>query len=144
MSRSDLNFTFLVFLKHLIGIAVMVVTGTLLYIFAEPMVRIITQDPGAIPIAKRCLRIVAFTQPVQTSAWIFAGALRGAGDTKWPFIITATSNWCIRTMGAFLCIVVFGLGLPEAVICMCLDNLVRLVWTGLHFRKGKWKTAIRY
>ncbi len=128
---------------NLIGIAVMVVTGTLLYIFAEPMVRIITQDAGAIPIAKRCLRIVAFTQPVQTSAWIFAGALRGAGDTKWPFIITATSNWCIRTMGAFLCIVVFGLGLPEAVICMCLDNLVRLVWTGLHFRKGNWKHAIK-
>ena len=128
---------------NIIGAVVMLFTGTMLFVFAEPMVRIITQDPGAIPIAKKCLRIVATTQPVQTAAWIFAGALRGAGDTKWPFIITATSNWSIRTLGSVLCIVVFGWGLPEAVICMCLDNAVRLVWMGLHFHKGQWKQALQ-
>ena len=86
--------------------------------------------------------IVAFVQPIQTIAWIFAGALRGAGDTKWRFYITAVCNWSIRALGAVLCIRVFGMGLPEVVICMCLDNTVRMFWMGIRFRSGKWQQAI--
>ncbi len=126
-----------------LGAAFMVFAGVMLYVFAEPLVRIITQDEAAVALAKECLRIVAFIQPVQTIAWIYAGALRGAGDTKWPFYITAICNWGIRTLGAYLCIRVFHLGLPQAVICMCTDNFVRMIWMGVHFHKGKWKTAIQ-
>ena len=126
-----------------LGTAVMILAGVILYVFAEPLVRIITQDERAVSLAKECLRIVAFIQPVQTGAWIYAGALRGAGDTKWPFYITAVCNWGIRTAGVYLCIRVFGLGLPEAVICMCADNAVRCLWTWLRFRSRKWEHAIK-
>ncbi|MBQ8953785.1 MAG: MATE family efflux transporter [Clostridia bacterium] len=126
-----------------IGGAVMVFAGVMLYVFAEPLVRVITPDEQAVALAKTCLRIVAFIQPVQTAAWIFAGALRGAGDTKWPFYITAVCNWGIRTVGVYLCIRVFHLGLPEAVVCMCADNAVRCVWTGLRFHSRKWENAIQ-
>jgi len=114
----------------------------MLYAFAEPLVRIITPDEGAIALAKKCLRIVAFVQPIQTVAWIYAGALRGAGDTKWPFYITAACNWGIRTLGAWLCIRVFRLGLPQAVMCMCADNFVRMICMGAHFHKGAWKHVL--
>ena len=124
------------------GAGVMVLAGVLLYTLAEPMVRIITQDPDAVALAAKCLRIVAFIQPVQTVAWIFAGALRGAGDTRWPFYITAACNWGIRTVGVFLCIRVFHLGLPEAVVCMCADNLARSICMGLRFRAGHWQHAL--
>ena len=127
----------------MIGAAVMVFAGVMLYVFAEPLVRIITPDEQAVALAKTCLRTVAFIQPIQTSAWIFAGALRGAGDTKWPFYITAVCNWGIRTVGVYLCIRVFHLGLPEAVICMCADNAVRCVWTGLRFHGRKWENALQ-
>ena len=125
-----------------IGASVMVFAGVMLYVFADPLVRIITPDEKAIALAKVCLRIVAFIQPIQTSAWIFAGALRGAGDTKWPFYITAASNWGIRTLGVYLLIRVFGLGLPHAVVCMCLDNAARCVLMGLRFRTGHWKKLL--
>ena len=125
-----------------LGTIVMILAGVILYVFAEPLVRIITQDERAVALAKTCLRIVAFIQPVQTGAWIYAGALRGAGDTKWPFYITAVCNWGIRTAGVFLCIRVFHLGLPEAVICMCADNTVRCLWTWLRFRSRKWEHAL--
>ena len=81
---------------------------------------------------------MAFIQPIQAMAWIFAGALRGAGDTKGPFYITAICTWGIRTLGAFLVIRLFHMGLPEAVVCMCLDSLARCIWTGLRFQRGKW------
>ena len=125
-----------------IGAAVMVFAGIMLYVFAEPLVRLITPDEDAVALARVCLRIVAFIQPVQTIAWIYAGALRGAGDTKWPFYITAACNWGIRTLGVFMLIRILHKGLPEAVMCMCLDNAVRSVLMGLRFKSGHWKTAL--
>ena len=127
---------------NMLGAACMTFAGVMLYVFAEPLVRVITPDEDAVALAKVALRIVAFIQPVQTVAWIYAGALRGAGDTKWPFYITAVCNWGIRTLGAWLCVRVFHLGLPEVVLCMCADNLVRMFLMGAHFHKGKWKKAL--
>lgn len=125
-----------------IGAFIMVLAGVGLYVFAEQLVSIITPDPNAIALAAKCLRIVAFIQPIQSLAWVYAGALRGAGDTKWPFYITASCNWLIRTLGATLCVRVFHMGLPEAVVCMCADNAVRALCMYLRFRTGKWQHAI--
>ena len=127
----------------MIGIGIMLAAGVCLYAFARQLVGIITPDPEVIPLAQQCLQIVAFVQPIQVIAWILAGALRGAGDTRWPFYITAGGNWLIRALGAVLCIRVFGMGLPEAVICMCMDQAVRALCMFLRYRTGKWVSAIR-
>ena len=115
----------------------------LLYFFANPLVRIINSDADVVALAELCLKIVAFVQPIQLVTWVLAGALRGAGDTKWPFYITAIGNWLVRVMGTLLCIYVFGMGLPEAVICMCLDQVLRATLMTLRFRSGKWLHVIR-
>lgn len=126
-----------------IGVAVMIVAGVSLFVFANPLVRIINSDADVVALAELCLKIVAFIQAPQVISWVFAGALRGAGDTKWPFYINAAGNWIIRALGALLCIRVFGMGLPEAVICMCLDQLARSVCMYFRFRTGKWERAIK-
>ncbi len=130
-------------LTNRVGILLMTGAGICLYVFARPLCSLITRDEEAIKLAVECLRVVAFVQPIQTAAWIYAGALRGAGDTRYPFYITTVCNWCIRALGVVLCIVVLHLSLPWAVFCMCLDNLGRMILTGLRFRGGKWKTAIQ-
>ena len=126
-----------------VGGVLMVAAGVLLYLFAEPLVRIFTPNPEAIALAKRCLQITAFVQPVQSTAWILAGALRGAGDTKWPFIFTVIGNWGPRTLGALLCVFVFKLGLEAAVLCTCADISLRCVLCIIRFLGGKWKTALK-
>ncbi len=126
-----------------VGVGVMLLAGLGLFFFANPLVRIINSDPAVVVLAERCLRTVAFVQPIQVIAWVLAGALRGAGDTKWPFYITAAGNWFIRALGAMLCIRVFHLGLPEAVICMCVDQAVRSACMYLRFRTGKWMHVIK-
>ena len=126
-----------------VGASVLTFSGIMIYVFARQLVSFFTPDPEAIELAVRCLHQVAFIQPVQVTAWILAGALRGAGDTKWPFYITAVCNWGIRTMGAYLCIRVFRLGLPEAVLCACADCAVRALMTYLRFRTGKWQQALK-
>ena len=126
-----------------VGASVLTFSGMMIYIFARQLVSFFTPDPDAIELAVQCLHQVAFIQPIQVTAWILAGALRGAGDTKWPFYITAICNWGIRTMGAYLCIRVFHLGLPEAVLCACADCVVRALLTYLRFRTGKWQQALK-
>lgn len=125
-----------------VGAAILTFSGAMIYVLARQLVSFFTPDPQAIGLAVQCLHQVAFIQPVQVTAWILAGALRGAGDTKWPFYITAVCNWGIRTLGAYLCIRVFGMGLPEAVLCACADSTVRALLTWLRFRTGKWQHAL--
>ncbi len=117
--------------------------GVCLYIFAAPLCGLITPDADAIALASQALRIAAFVQPIQSMAWVFAGALRGAGDTKWPLYITAISQWVVRILGTVICINVLHMGLMGFIVCMCLDNTVRCIWLFLRFRQGKWKTAIK-
>ena len=126
-----------------VGMFVMFLALLGLYFFANPLVRIINSDPDVVVLAERCLKIVALIQPVQVIAWVLAGALRGAGDTKWPFYITAIGNWLVRAVGSLLCIYVFGMGLPEAVICMCLDQVLRATLMTIRYRSGKWLHVIR-
>ena len=125
------------------GCSLLTLAGVGLYVFAEPLVRFFTPDAAAIELAGQCLRIAAFVQPFQCGAWIYAGALRGAGDTKYPMYITVCCNWGIRTLGAVLCIRVLGLGLPAAVMCTVFDNTMRCVLNYLRFRTGKWQYAIK-
>lgn len=126
-----------------VGMFVMFLALLGLYFFANPLVRIINSDPDVVVLAERCLKIVALIQPVQVITWVLAGALRGAGDTKWPFYITAIGNWLVRAVGSLLCIYVFGMGLPEAVICMCLDQVLRATLMTIRYRSGKWLHVIR-
>lgn len=117
--------------------------GLALYLFSEQLCGIFTPDPEVRALAAQSLRIVSVIQPIQAMAWIFAGALRGAGDTKWPFYITAICNWGIRTLGVVICVYVLGFSLPSTIVCMCLDNTARCIWMMARFRAGHWKTALQ-
>jgi len=126
-----------------VGLVVMVVAGMGLYAFALPLSRMINQDPEVVSLAVRCLKIVAFIQPMQVVSWGLAGGLRGAGDTRFPFYVTAVCNWLIRALGAVLCIRYLKMGLAEAVVCMCIDQTVRATCMFLRFRSGKWAHVMK-
>lgn len=126
------------------SVIVMTFAGACLYFFGPIVAQFFTPDGAVIALAAQCLQIVAFLQPGQTGAMVFAGGLRGAGDTLWPMIIIAFGNWLIRAIcGAIICIRVLHLGLPAAVTCMAVESYVRCLLMYLRFRTGKWKTAIR-
>ena len=126
----------------LTSMAVMTVAGLMLFFFGKYVVRLFSIDQDVIALATQCLRIAAILQPAQTGAMVFAGGLRGAGDTLWPMIITASGMWFFRALlGAIVCIQILGYGLPAAVTCMVIDSYVRIVLFYLRVRTGKWKDA---
>ena len=126
-----------------LGSCVMAVLGSGLFLFAKPILSMFTPDPAVIALGTICLQYDAFIQVPQMLAQIFSGALRGAGDTKWTFIIIASSQWTLRILGTVICIRVLGFGLQAACLAMCADQCMRCCLFFLRYRTGKWKTVIK-
>jgi putative MATE family efflux protein len=122
-----------------ISVVVMTVMGMILFLFPRQLMQIFTDDPDVIRYGAVCLRIVAFSQPFFASGMVQAGALRGAGDTKWPLYITMISMWGIRLSIAWFLVYIMDMGLTGAWLALTLDLTVRGILMFIRFRKGEWK-----
>lgn len=83
--------------------------------------------------------IVAFMQPFQSSQFIIAGGLRGAGDTKTTAVITMITVLFIRPLASVL-FMGLGFGLYGAWFGMAADQLLRSALVLRRYQSGKWKT----
>lgn len=123
-----------------IGALLMGVMGIVFVLFPRPLVSFFTKDAEVIQLGIAPLQIVGLVQPALAATMIINGALRGAGDTRYPLYIVAGCIWGIRVPLSFLFVTVMGLGLEWAWIAMSVDLCVRGVLALLRFRGGKWKT----
>lgn len=121
-----------------LGFCAMIFVGILLFVFAEPLIRLFTRDESVIPLAAAMLRIVAIAQPLNASCSILSGALRGAADVKSPFFIGIFGMWGLRVPLALLFVFVFHWGLHGYWIAMVIDNMTKGLLSILRFRQGKW------
>jgi len=122
----------------LIGIVLMIFTGIGLYAFADPLISFFTKDAEVIRLASDCLRLQAFFQAFQSTSWIFAGALRGAGDTRTPFYVTAVTTWGVRAAGTMIAITYFGAGLMASLWFIFADITIRAIAFGITLMRGRW------
>ena len=122
----------------LIASIVMLFTGAALFIFSVQLISIFTPDPEVIEVASEYLRVIGFLQIPQVLCWVLSGALRGAGDTKFNFYVTAGTNWGIRTLFSIIAIRVFGMGLTAFAYICIIEALVRLALLVIRYRRGKW------
>lgn len=76
--------------------------GLLFFIFAEGLVRIFSPDPDMIATGATAIRVVAFTQPFWAATFVYAGALRGTGDTRTPLVVTGAAIWSAVGIGVLL------------------------------------------
>jgi MATE family multidrug resistance protein len=124
-----------------IGAALMGVVGLAFLIFPAEIVGFFTEDPEIIALGTMPLRMVGLIQPLLAGTMIFAGGLRGAGDTRWPMAVTGVSIWLIRLPLAYLLALVFGWGLLGAWGALAIDLSIRGLLNFLRFRSGRWKTV---
>lgn len=121
-----------------LGCAVMLFMSLVLFFGSTVIVGLFTPDQEVIALGAILLKILAVIQIPQVIAMIYSGALRGAGDTKSPFLISLISMWGVRIVGALICVNLLHLGLPAVCVCMCTDNVVRCVLFHLRYRAGSW------
>ena len=107
----------------LLGIAVMVLTGGLLYLLAPQMMAILTSDPKIIALGTRVLRIEAFAEPMFGASIVAGGVFQGTGSTLVPTLFNLGTMWGIRIPLARLAAPRWGL--PGVWTAMCLELCVR-------------------
>ena len=121
-----------------VGLISMTFTGILLFVFSAPLITLFTQDAAVIELGSRLLKIVAFAQPLQSYQLIYTGALRGAGDSRWPFYINLCGVWGIRVLCSLILVLGFGLGLEWVWGAMLLDLCFRGIVCWKRFANQRW------
>lgn len=125
----------------LMGIGVMTVMGSAMFLFAPQILRFFTREPAVIALGAKMLRIEAFVEPLVAVGNVLGGVLRGAGDTRWPFYISVAGMWLVRLPLAFLLIRFFSWDLTAVWLAMALDWVVRGAISFVRFRRRKWLDA---
>ncbi len=105
-----------------LGFGLMVVCGTLLFLYSPTLARLMASDPEAIKYCTSYLQICALAQPLQAMSMIFNGALQGAGDTRVPMWITIFTQWLIRLPLSWLLAITFKFGPLGVWIAMSLSS----------------------
>ena len=86
-------------------------------------------------------RMLSFFQVPLVLAIIYTAALRGAGDTLAPMIVTLITVLGIRVPLAWFCGVYLDGGLIGAWIGMCADVALRAILVAAWFIGGRWKAV---
>ena len=122
-----------------VGLCFSIILALTFSIFGGYIVGLYNSDPGIIEIGGRIMLFVAFLQPFQSSQFIIAGGLRGAGDTKTTAAITFFTVLLIRPLISFI-LVSTRLGLYGAWIALATDQIIRSGLVLWRYNSGKWKT----
>jgi putative MATE family efflux protein len=136
----------------LAGGTVMAGMGLIFFVLARPLFTLFCPSADQLPIIEAgvpVLRLVAFAQPALASCNIFTAALRGAGDTRVPVLITWLGFFLVRIPLAYLLTEPEmhlgplgtwpGFGLFGAWLAMAADIHVRGLIFLARFAGGRWK-----
>ncbi|QXE90114.1 MATE family efflux transporter [Geomonas subterranea] len=84
----------------------------LLFLFLpHQLIALFTHDPQVIEKGSVFLRLVAFAQVPLAISFVYAGSLRGTGDTHYVFLVTLVSMWGIRVLLSYIAAVPLRLSL---------------------------------
>ncbi len=94
-----------------LAIMVMAAMGLLFFCLPHQLIALFTSDPEVIEKGSVFLRMVAFSQVPLAVAFVYAGSLRGTGDTHYVFLVTLASMWGIRVLFTWIVAVPLHLSL---------------------------------
>jgi Na+-driven multidrug efflux pump len=119
-------------------IALMAVSGVILFFTATPLVSLFSDNGEVIKLGAFVLKMVALSEPFYGFSIIIEGFLLGVGKTKLPFMYNVIGMWAVRIVGTFIFINLLGQGLIAAWGCMIAHNLLLFVMYLITYIKGSW------
>ena len=85
-----------------VGSAFMSLGIVLFAVFPRELTDLFTDDPAVIALGASLLRVAAIFQLFDGVQVVVGGALRGAGDVRFPFVINVVAYWLIALPAALL------------------------------------------
>lgn len=121
-----------------IGAIISTILGILMFAFRFQLMALFTVDEGIVALGAGIMILPALIQPFQSSFQIYAGALRGAGDSLYPAISLAVGILGIRPLLSLVFVRGARWGLFGAWLALALDQIVRFLLIRRRFQGGKW------
>lgn len=110
--------------------------------YAEPVLRLFTDDVRVIRYGESCLRMFAYGYGFYGLGMILIQAFNGAGDTRTPTWINFLCFWIVQIPLAWTLAVTFKLG-PDGVFISLLVAEMLLTAIALWiFKRGRWKLTV--
>lgn len=108
-------------------------------LFRRQIMELFDQDPQIVQMGANALFIVGISALVSAGAGTYAGALRGAGDTKTVAVWTLWSTLVFRPAAAWVLCKHLHLGLTGVWLAFLMAYTIRCAALGYHVSKGAWK-----
>jgi putative MATE family efflux protein len=115
--------------------------GVALVIFAEPFVRVFTQDPAVVPLAASCLRILSYGNIGYSYGMVMLQAFNGAGDTITPTVVFIFGYWLLEIPLAYWLAISRGLQANGVYWSIMIAEAAIAAAGIVLFRRGRWKRA---
>lgn len=128
-----------VWLTNRIAIIGMAAMSIIFLLFARPLTGLFINDPAVIHWGTLLVMIAALEQPTIAVTYVLGGALRGAGDTRWPMYVTTAGVWLIRIPLVYLFLIVWHFDITVAWYITAGDFLLRSAVLWRRFTSGKWQ-----
>lgn len=119
------------------SLAAMTLLSILLSVFAEDLANFMIDDPEVVHLTVVFMYMIALAQPLMACEFTFGGALRGAGDTRFPLVATFCGIILGRLIPALILMwLEFSVYWIFAV--MLLDYSIKAAMLMHRFRSRKW------
>ena len=116
---------------------IMVAGGALMSLFAEEIARFMINDPEVIALLVPFTYIISCSLPLMGIEFSMAGALRGAGDTRYPMMVTVFSIVLSRILVPFI-LVQMGADVIWLYATSLLDFGIKSSLNMRRFRNKQW------
>jgi putative MATE family efflux protein len=113
--------------------------GVIFILFAEPVVRLFTQDPAVVPLAASCLRILSYGNIGYAYGMVMLQAFNGAGDTVTPTIVNFFGFWLLEIPLAYWLAIMMKMRSSGVFYSIVIAEAAIALASVLLFKHGRWK-----
>ncbi|WP_277555666.1 MATE family efflux transporter [Halobaculum limi] len=122
---------------------VYVVAAAVVVAFADPIASVFVDDPANLALSAQFVAVAGVSVVASGIDGSITGVLRGAGDTRVPFVATLAGAYLAAVPVAYLGTVVPVLGVSGLLIALVAETAVPMVVNARRFRSNRWKAVSR-
>ena len=124
-------------------VAMMCVSGLVLYVCADPLMRLFSPSEPVVRLGAEMLRLVALSEPFFGLMIVLEGIFYGMGKTGYSLFVEMTGMWGVRILFTWLCVRHWDLGLSAVWYCMIADNVTKALLFAVPFLRRGEKSVFR-
>lgn len=123
----------------LFALLLMCTFGVIFLALPKQLARVFGPEEEVLRLSSLCVMISAIEQPALAIYMVYAGGLRGAGDTMSPMLITIVGTLFFHLPMSYIFGITLGWGLAGIWFGAALDWIGRSIAVYILFRRGRWK-----